>query len=179
MQIQVLQQDKPVSLSIISTQKGRQALNTDELTPRERQLLLLLDKDNSELSRQAVSSLLTKIDLNKLAKKGWVEYFVFDSKVPDVLVNAKHEEPLVQQTAKNIKHFLDEYSHHQANNMNVDIVYHREDMRSKRANVLPNTMYPPQDTIPITLPNLQNVASNTDEEYFDDMMIIQTLLNTD
>lgn len=115
MKIQVLQQDRPVELTIISTQKGRTALTTDEPTPRERQLLLLLDKDNSELSRQGVSILLAKLDLNKLSKKGWVEYFVFDS--PDVGMQAGDDVEKVEKVTKkskkntNIQNFLNEYSH--------------------------------------------------------------------
>lgn len=115
MKIQVLQQNRPVELTIISTQKGRTALTTDEPTPRERQLLLLLDKDNSELSRQGVSILLAKLDLNKLSKKGWVEYFVFDS--PDVGMQAGDDVEKVEKVTKkskkntNIQNFLNEYSH--------------------------------------------------------------------
>lgn len=115
MKIQVLQQDRPVELTIISTQKGRTALTTDEPTPRERQLLLLLDKGNSELSRQGVSILLAKLDLNKLSKKGWVEYFVFDS--PDVGMQAGDDVEKVEKVTKkskkntNIQNFLNEYSH--------------------------------------------------------------------
>lgn len=115
MKIQVLQQNRPVELTIISTQKGRTALTTDEPTPRERQLLLLLDKDNSELSRQGVSILLAKLDLNKLSKKGWVEYFVFDS--PDVGMQAGGDVEKVEKITKkskkntNIQNFLNEYSH--------------------------------------------------------------------
>lgn len=70
MKVQILQHEQPAQMHIISTNQGKQALQTDEPTPRERQFLLLLDKDDSELSRQAVSLLLTKLDLNKIVKKG-------------------------------------------------------------------------------------------------------------
>lgn len=182
MQIQVLQQDRPVALSIISTQKGRQALTSDELTPRERQLLLLLDKDNSALSRQAVATLLTKIDLNKLAKKGWVEYFVFDSKMPDVLVHQQTDSINAQQKAKKLKNFLDEYSKNNTK-FNEDVTDIKSINDEKLDNLSENNISPSakfaeiKDTVPIVMPDTPTLPSN--DEYFDDVMIIQTLLNID
>lgn len=73
MQIAIFQQDKQATLSIECTAAGREALLSNQLAPRERQLLLLLDR-NTDLSMQAVSHLLQKIDINELANKGWITY---------------------------------------------------------------------------------------------------------
>lgn len=187
MQIQVLQQDKPVLLNIISTQKGRLALTTDEPTPRERQLLLLLDKEDSELGRQAVSLLLAKLDLNKITKKGWVEYFVFDSQLPDVLIHAR--EPTHNQN-KNIKNFLNEYCHHD-DKMTKNITHSQEPAKlNQPQKTETNQNYQNatvislvQDTVPINTMNMfnQRIAETQDvaNEDFDDLMVIQTLLNAD
>lgn len=91
MQIHIVQRDTRAKLSIINTNKGREALKCDEPTPRERQLLLLLDKEDSELSKQAVELLLTKVDLNKIARKGWVEYHVLDDHAVTVNLSDKHD----------------------------------------------------------------------------------------
>lgn len=187
MQIQVLQQNKPVVLNVISTQKGRLALTTDEPTPRERQLLLLLDKEDSDLSRQAISLLLAKLDLNKITKKGWVEYFVFDSQLPDVLIHAR--EPTHNQH-KNLKNFLNEYSHHdesltkpiphvKAETQHNAVPKHEPKKNYENISVISLV----QDTVPInTLEMFSTFVRDTEDianEDLDDLTIIQTLLNED
>lgn len=190
MQIQVLQQDKPVSLSIISTQKGRLALTTDEPTPRERQLLLLLDKDNSELSRQAVSLLLTKLDLNKIAKKGWVEYFVFDNQDSFGLEINNHN-IAIDKSNKNIKNFLNSYLKSEGEKLDENNISVKKSLTSQKQpadklqekiNFTDKHITNNQQTQSIVVSNIDSDTSMKHavvNDDFDDVMIIQNLLNTD
>lgn len=73
MQVVLKQQSEQVLLQINSTQTTKQALQHDNLSARERQLLLLIDKDDS-LSAQAVAKLLDKVDLKQLAGRGLLTY---------------------------------------------------------------------------------------------------------
>lgn len=73
MQVVLKQQSEQVLLQINSTQTTKQALQHDNLSARERQLLLLIDKDDS-LSAQAVAKLLDKVDLKQLASRGLLTY---------------------------------------------------------------------------------------------------------
>lgn len=73
MQVEIVQQGDKATLAIECTAAGKQALLTNSLSPRERQLLFLLDQD-SGLSIQAVGNLLQKVNINDLAGKGWITY---------------------------------------------------------------------------------------------------------
>ena len=53
------------------TAEGKQALKSDELKPRQRQFILLVE-ENSILGEQAVSKLLPKVNLQALVEKGWI-----------------------------------------------------------------------------------------------------------
>ncbi|WP_019519334.1 hypothetical protein [Faucicola boevrei] len=195
MQIHIVQRDTRAKLSIINTNKGREALKCDEPTPRERQLLLLLDKEDSELSKQAVELLLTKVDLNKIARKGWVEYHVLDDHAVTVNPSDKHDfelnfsheinqsdDPKVRQ--KKIKSFLTAYSSDEppvVTPLTGDLKSHLEAKQTEdtpyHTNVqidqsLDKQIMINQNVAPISLP--EPVADN-----FDDLMIIQTLLNLD
>lgn len=194
MKIQVLQQDRPVELTIISTQKGRTALTTDEPTPRERQLLLLLDKDNSELSRQGVSILLAKLDLNKLSKKGWVEYFVFDS--PDVGMQAGDDVEKVEKVTKkskkntNIQNFLNEYSHKDDDSTFSEIVTPKPVIIPVAIDDTMDSQFVVKDKVsintsaaPIMMSDIldEGITSLSKEpilnDDFEDIVILQSLLN--
>lgn len=194
MKIQVLQQDRPVELTIISTQKGRTALTTDEPTPRERQLLLLLDKGNSELSRQGVSILLAKLDLNKLSKKGWVEYFVFDS--PDVGMQAGDDVEKVEKVTKkskkntNIQNFLNEYSHKDDDSTFSEIVTPKPVIIPVAIDDTMDSQFVVKDKVsintsaaPIMMSDIldEGITSLSKEpilnDDFEDIVILQSLLN--
>lgn len=194
MKIQVLQQNRPVELTIISTQKGRTALTTDEPTPRERQLLLLLDKDNSELSRQGVSILLAKLDLNKLSKKGWVEYFVFDS--PDVGMQAGDDVEKVEKVTKkskkntNIQNFLNEYSHKDDDSTFSEIVSQKPVAIPVAIDDTMDSQFVVKDKVsintsaaPIMMSDIldEGITSLSKEpilnDDFEDIVILQSLLN--
>lgn len=194
MKIQVLQQNRPVELTIISTQKGRTALTTDEPTPRERQLLLLLDKDNSELSRQGVSILLAKLDLNKLSKKGWVEYFVFDS--PDVGMQAGDDVEKVEKVTKkskkntNIQNFLNEYSHKDDDSTFSEIVTPKPVIIPVAIDDTMDSQFVVKDKVsintsaaPIMMSDIldEGITSLSKEpilnDDFEDIVILQSLLN--
>ncbi|ELA09063.1 hypothetical protein MOMA_01600 [Moraxella macacae 0408225] len=163
MKIQVLQYDDKAELSIISTNKGRLALKSNEPTPRERQLLLLLDKEDSELSKQAVSLLLAKVDLNKIAHKGWIEYHMIDNHT----IQSNHEpeitpgfNPKTNQQAepKKVKNFLDIYYQNKKTLTAPIVVNVNKDLTTP--------------TSSIQLP--EAVADD-----FEELMVIQTLLNVD
>lgn len=194
MKIQVLQQNRPVELTIISTQKGRTALTTDEPTPRERQLLLLLDKGNSELSRQGVSILLAKLDLNKLSKKGWVEYFVFDS--PDVGMQAGDDVEKVEKVTKkskkntNIQNFLNEYSHKDDDSTFSEIVTPKPVIIPVAIDDTMDSQFVVKDKVsintsaaPIMMSDIldEGITSLSKEpilnDDFEDIVILQSLLN--
>ena len=88
MKLKIKQDDDTISLALERTPLGKEALNTKQPSARERQLLLLLDKD-STIGAQAVSKLLGKVSLFDLADKGWVVYRVLsgDLRTPA----AKHD----------------------------------------------------------------------------------------
>lgn len=75
MKLKLTQDDNTVHLALERTPLGKQALDTKQPSARERQLLLLLEKD-STIGAQAVSKLLEKVNLADLAEKGWVVYNV-------------------------------------------------------------------------------------------------------
>ena len=71
MEIRTTYQGAPVVLTIEHTESSKTALLSASLTPRERQLLLLLDKGD-ELSSLAVSQLIAKLNIEKLANQGFL-----------------------------------------------------------------------------------------------------------
>lgn len=80
MKLKIKQDDDIISLALERTPLGKEALNTKQPSARERQLLLLLDKD-STIGAQAVSKLLEKVNLFDLADKGWVVYRVLSGEL--------------------------------------------------------------------------------------------------
>lgn len=73
--MQIITQYKQVEamLTLRPTDQTKTALNSATLSPRERQLLLLLDKEDA-LSTLAVSKLLGKVDIEKLAEQGYLHF---------------------------------------------------------------------------------------------------------
>jgi len=51
-----------IPVTLACSEAGKQALNTAEMTLRQRQFILLI-KENTSLGEQAVSNLLSKLDL--------------------------------------------------------------------------------------------------------------------
>ena len=60
-----------IPVTLACSEAGKQALNTVEMTLRQRQFILLI-KENTSLGEQAVSNLLSKLDLQQLIEKGWI-----------------------------------------------------------------------------------------------------------
>ena len=60
-----------IPVTLACSEAGKQALNTAEMTLRQRQFILLI-KENTSLGEQAVSNLLSKLDLQQLIEKGWI-----------------------------------------------------------------------------------------------------------
>ena len=176
MKVQILQHEQPAQMHIISTNQGKQALQTDEPTPRERQFLLLLDKDDSELSRQAVSLLLTKLDLNKIVKKGWVEYHVSDDLSVTLDFHDKNHQNVdfsvstdKQTGQRKIKSFLSEYAQNPPKTLTTDLKTHIADSQNAEQPYHQNLQHQLDKVIDIQLPKAVN-------EDFEDVMILQSLL---
>ena len=60
-----------IPVTLACSEAGKQALNTAEMTLRQRQFILLI-KENTSLGEQAVNNLLSKLDLQQLIEKGWI-----------------------------------------------------------------------------------------------------------
>jgi hypothetical protein len=60
-----------IPVTLACSEAGKQALNTAEMTLRQRQFILLI-KENTSLGEQASSNLLSKLDLQQLIEKGWI-----------------------------------------------------------------------------------------------------------
>lgn len=60
-----------IPVTLACSEAGKQALNTAGMTLRQRQFILLI-KENTSLGEQAVSNLLSKLDLQQLIEKGWI-----------------------------------------------------------------------------------------------------------
>ncbi|MFW2178247.1 MULTISPECIES: hypothetical protein [unclassified Moraxella] len=180
MHITVLYQNQVVSLAIVCTALGREALNQHLLTPRERQLLLLLDK-NSNTSEQVVAHLLQKINIPKLSEQGLIKYQIDAS--TDKMVNQFPHSSLVQLNFntpsyqkydktenKDLKNFLATYSHlHDDEIINV-IEVNESPTVKEQINHSESTPTIEFNAPPIKMP--QAVPT-----HFEDIMIVQTLLN--
>ena len=57
-----------IPITLACSEAGKQVLNTAEMTLRQRQFILLI-KENTSLGEQAVSNLLSKLDLQQLIEK--------------------------------------------------------------------------------------------------------------
>lgn len=76
MKFVTMYQDAQVALTIELVKNCQNGLTCDscmKLTPRERQLILLLGK-NDQLSSQAVEKLIAKVDIEKLANQGIISF---------------------------------------------------------------------------------------------------------
>lgn len=95
--MQILTTNTAIELaSIKPTDLGRQALHSNEMTLRERQLLLLLDKSDT-LSLQAVENLLKKVDITKFFTHGWVKHVSeSDDAMPTTIVKASKADSKIQ-----------------------------------------------------------------------------------
>lgn len=116
-----------IPVTLACSEAGKQALKTAEMTLRQRQFILLI-KENTSLGEQAVSNLLSKLDLQQLIEKGWIscdvplgQIFKQPSTPVAALANAIATAPSAETVlskkccdkktgAKNLQSFLNTYT---------------------------------------------------------------------
>lgn len=107
------------SIVIGCTPAGKQALKAGNLTPRQRQFMLLLD-EQSQLCEQAIAQLLPKLDLEALVAKGLITTVPSLSELGHPALSAAlppivpPDKPAIPSTTKphlkNLVNFLDAYA---------------------------------------------------------------------
>lgn len=149
--------------NIKPTTLGRQALHSNEMTLRERQFLLLLDKSDA-ISLQALENLLKKVDIIKFFTHGWVKNIAnSEDTAPATIAKAN-------KTDSKIQSFLSTYT--AQSSVPVDKIKPFipctpvHDVSSEIASV---TLQPP-----LVRAHMMDSAIHADE--FEDIMIAQAML---